>query len=256
MIRKIPKSSFDEFVKQFDKQNLEFVVSSKRNLHLLYYNQQLLLISKNPNNRFKLQKKEIRATKSLYGQVKTNVNKHLKLNLFNPEIVEKRFNSSKKNREKWEQMGAGEIFYYVDIKHCFWRIAFLKNYISKKLYERVLEQPEFKVHRNMSLALIIAPESRAFHKNGKVEYRITEEKGMYNDIYNNIRYVSYNLMGDCMELAGKHFISYMTDGIMVDKPALKKIEKFIKNQNFFYTVVECSKIDKKTYQYGEEIKKF
>lgn len=258
MIRKIPKESFDEFVKQFDANNVEFVVSSKRNVHLLFYNKQLLLMSKNPNNRFNFKRNEVNTTTSLYGQVKMGVNRYLKKTKFCPEVVEKRFNSSHKNRAKWKAMAEGEAFDYLDIKHCFWRISYLKEYISKRLYERVLQNPDpdFKIHRNMSLALIIAPESRAFHKNGEVVYRITEEKAMYSTIYNNIRHTSYNLMGDCMELAGEHFISYMTDGIMVNKPALKKVEKFIQNANFFYTIVECYKIDDKHYMYGDQVRKF
>jgi len=258
MIRKITKESFDEYVKNFDANNIEFVVSSKRNIHLLFYNKQLLLMSKNPNNRFNFKRKEVNATTSLYGQVKMNINRHLKKLQFNPEVVEPRYNSSQKNRAKWKSMAEGEVFYYLDIKHCFWRVAYLKTYISKKLYERVLQNPDpdFKIHRNMSLALIIAPESRAFHKNGKVEYFVTEEKSMYSTIYNNIRHTSYNLMGDCMELAGEHFISYMTDGILVNKPALKKVEKFIKKADFFYTIVECYKIDAKQYMYGEQVRKF
>ncbi len=144
-------------------------------------------------------------------------------------------------------MRTGTTFYYVDISHCFWRIAYLKGYITKRLYESVLKQPELKTARNIALACIVASKWRKYVVNGVFRCEITEDRTLQRVIYDNIRFTCYNTMGMIASFIEKNCIAYRTDGIMVDKVGLPKVKKLIRAQNFEYTVQECVKIDEVTY---------
>lgn len=242
----------------FQETGKTFIVETKRNVESLYVNNQLILMTKNKNKRFKKDKEKLKVIINLFAQVQKNVNKHILQVEWNIDKIEKRFGASKTDREKWRNMEEGEVFYYIDISHCFWRIAFLERYIGKNLYEKVLTQTDLKVQRNMSLALIVAEKERAYYRHGKLIHKVKEEKKIYRTIYDNIRFIAYNMMGDCMVLSKGAFLAYRTDGIMVDKVALKKVKKFIDDKGFNYSVKECSKATSKHYfiQGDEELRKF
>jgi hypothetical protein len=155
-------------------------------------------------------------------------------------------------------MKIGDKFYYIDISHCYWRIAYLKNYISKKLYENVLKKPELKIYRNMALACIVAPKKRQYFKNGEMILEISEDKELWKIIYDNIRFTSYNIIGNISssEDIKKYFIAYRTDGIMVTKPALKFVENMLKQHNLDYKVYNCVKVDDNHYYFdSKKVKK-
>jgi len=257
-VKKVEKNSFDLYVSNFITTGKSFVVETKRNVNSLYYRQQLVLMTKNKNKRFKNNKSQIKTIINLFAQVQKNINIYIKQVDFIIIKVEKRFGSSKTDREKWRKMEDGEVFYYIDISHCFWRIAFLKGYIGKNLYEKVLTQPELKVQRNMSLALIVAPRERTYYRYGVRIANIIEDKRMYRTIYDNIRFIAYNMMGDCMEVSKNNFIAYRTDGIMIDKAAINKVKKLIDDKGFNYTVKQCFKKDNHHYVIDgdNEIRKF
>lgn len=255
MIRKIKPSSFDRYVSSLCEQNRTFVIESKRNVNSLFLNKKMILLTKNENHKFGDDKKKTRSIIHFFGQVQGGINRYLKKIKFDIKPVEKRFNSSKTNRIKWDDMGIGEVFYYIDIKHCFWRVAYINGYIGKNLYERVLEKEDFKFARNMSLALIVAPRIRKYFKKGELIWEITEERTMYRVVYDNIRFTAYNLMGDCMEISKQHFIAYRTDGIMLDKKAIKRVSKFIDDNDFNYSIKECCKVGDRHYVVDDEEKK-
>jgi hypothetical protein len=134
----------------------------------------------------------------------------------------------------------------------------LKNYISKKLYEDVLKKPELKIYRNMALACIVAPKKRKYYKNGELFIEISEDKELWKVIYDNIRFTSYNIVGEIANnnQVKKYFIAYRTDGIMITKPALKIVEIFLKKFNLEYKIYNCLKIDDNHYFFdSKKVKK-
>lgn len=254
-MRKVKAKSFNNYIDNFCRENKTFVIESKRNLESLYMNNKLVLMTKNKNNRFGKDKTKLKSIINLFAQVQKSINRYLKQIEFDIQPVEKRFGSSKTDRDKWRSMGVGEVFYYIDVKHCFWRIGFLKGYIGKNLYENILLKEELKLQRNMSLALIIAPKRRRYFKYGKLLHEISEDRRMYRIVYDNIRFTAYNLMGDCMVMSKQHFIAYRTDGIMVDKKAIKRVSRFIDDNGFNYLIKECCKVGDRHYVVDDEEKK-
>jgi len=249
-MRNISSSTFSFHVDNLINNNQTFIVENKRDTNSVYVDNKIVLLNKNRKKRYKVNKAHERDMFNFFGQVQKSINKYTVQVDFNIRKIEKRFGSTKKNHEKWREMENGELFYYVDINHCFWRIAFLQSYINKKLYEKILVDERLKQYRNMSLALIIAPKKRKYYVDGKLLNEITEDKSMFRTIYDNIRFTSYNTMGDCMELSKKDFIAYFTDGIMIsNKKTLKKVGNFISSKGFNYKVKECCKVDMNHYEY-------
>ncbi len=111
----------------------------------------------------------------------------------------------------------------------------------------------------MALACIVAAGSMEYHvmdEDCKMHvFEIQEDKTLHQRIYSNIRFTSYNLIGDVGREVEKHFIGFKTDGIMVTKSGVAKVKKMFEENNFEFTVTKCTKIDELFFNYGDVKKK-
>lgn len=254
-MRKIDKKKLNKYVESLKRQRRTFFVEGKRKVSGIVINGKTTILNK--------EKKKVKSNKNhrevlnLYAQVAKSVNQYIINNGLVVPKVRSKHNSTYTNRKLYKDMADGERFYYVDISHCFWRIAFLKKYITSKLYEDVLNKEEFKLYRNMALSMIIAPKWREYYVLGEYIGKITEWKEFHQRIYDNIRLTAYNLMGDIMAEINRYCIAYRTDGIMItDNPkVLKRVQEFITKKGFSHKLTECYKIDELFYQYGDGDKK-
>ncbi|MEM4271258.1 MAG: hypothetical protein QXO70_04160 [Candidatus Pacearchaeota archaeon] len=250
---KLEQKEFKGFIKDLKDRKSKFIIDTKRTVSSIIMGGKFFALSRNKNHIGKDEKKT--EIISLFAQVAKSVTSHIEKNNFTVERIPQRHPSSDTNRLKYAKMKIGAEFWYVDVSHCYWRIAFLRKYITPKLYENVLKKPELKIYRNMALACIVAPRKRQYFDDGEMILEITEERGLWKMIYDNIRFTSYNLMGDISKQVEKNFIAYRTDGIMVTKPALPKVKKMLTDAGFAYTVTRCIKIDDGHYYYGKKVKK-
>lgn len=251
---KLEKKEFAKYVAQLEQRGVTFILEKKRSVSNIIMNGTYFALSKNKNHSAKKDKKK-KEVISLFSTVAKNINKHILKKDFNIQTIEQRYNSTYTNREKYAKMKTGATFYYIDVAHCFWRIAFLKEYISTHLYQSVLKKKELKMYRNMALACIVAPKSRDYYIGGSHILNVSEDKSMYRTIYDNIRFTSYNLMGEASEITERFCIGYRTDGIMVTRPAIKKVKDHLKDNGFDYKIVKCCKIDDKHFYYGNRVVK-
>ena len=250
-MRKVDSKSFDGYKNSLSTQRRTFIIEKKRNVKSIILGGKYIILQKNKNQLEKQKIKKSRIT-SLFAQVAKSINNYIVKSGLEVEKVKQNNSSSYTNRKKYRLMKEGEKFYYVDIAHCFWRIAFLRNYITERLYKNVLEQTDLKLYRNMALACIIAPKGREYWVRGEKIAEIYEDKTLHRTIYDNIRFTAYNLMGNIQQAIGDHCIAFRTDGIMVDnKKGLEMVKKLITDHDFSYSVIECTKIDELTYKYGE-----
>jgi hypothetical protein len=252
-MRKTDNKIFAGYVKSMSDQKRTFMVGKKRVVKKIIINDgsrlgKLLIANKNKNH---VKSKEKSSTiNSLLGQVSRAVSRFILKSGLEIEKIKQVHPAVAVSRKKYRLMKDGAKFYYVDINHCFWRIAFLKGYIGEKLYEKwANEQGELKTFRNMSLGCIKASEGRTYYIRGVRSYEIEEDKTLQCTIYDNIRFTCYNFLGEISKEVGDNFIAYKTDGIMVDnKKGLAKVKKLMKKNNFMFTVKECEKIDELTYR--------
>ena len=254
-MRKINDSALDGYVKQLIDNKYSFVVGRKRAVSCLYINGKGSVLSKKGGTIQKKKDENNSKIISIFSQVAKAVNKYIVSVNFDVPIVKQRYTSTATNRKKWESIKIGQSFCYVDVNHCFWRIAYMYGYIGEKLYNNTLNKPELKLYRNMALACIVAPQIREYYVRGVKVNEISEDKTLYSIIYNNIRYNSYNIMGEIMDAVGESdFIGYRTDGIMVSKKALSIVKEMLIEQGFSYTIEDCVKLDSINYSHkGKEL---
>jgi hypothetical protein len=252
-VLKLEDKDFNDYVTHLSESGSRFIVDEKRNTKSIIISGKYFAFTKNKNHLAKGEEKK--EMLSLFSQVGKSVSNYIKLNEFDVEKIKQIHPQTQVDRKKYEKMKVGAEFFYVDISHCFWRIGFLKGYINPKLYNKVLKNPSLKQFRNMSLAIIKAARSRYYFDNGKLINKVTEERTLWENVYDNIRFTCYNFLGETKSVAGNKFVAYKTDGIMVTRPALKKIKDAFTAAGFEYKVITCFKVDDKNYSYGGLIKK-
>ncbi len=226
-----------------------FNVEIKRNTKNILVNGKKVAKLKVSNSISPLQRQDSSKILNLFASVKKSINKKLNnLNFVLPKI-EKKYNSTFTNRALFNSLDNGTNFYYVDVKHCYWRIAYLQGYISEYYYLKILENPEMKLWRNMALSCIIAGKRVEYYKNGKHIHTISEHTKLYEQVYENIRFYAWNLFGRlCFDKIGKDkCMGYFTDGIMVFEEDLKTVRTVLARHKLQYRIVECEKTENNKY---------
>jgi hypothetical protein len=179
----------------------------------------------------------------LFANVKKSINKFIIKNNCEIPKIEKEYDSTFTNRLLFDSLPIGTNFYYLDVKHCYWRIAYLNGYISENYYKKILENPDLKIYRNMALSCIIAPKSVEYYENGELINVITEDTGIYHTIYENIRFKAWNIFGSlCFEKIGKEkTIGYYTDGIMVLSDDVAIVKTTLSRNKLQFRITKCIK---------------
>jgi hypothetical protein len=238
----------------------KFAIHSKRNDRTIVINGKKVVKLRRKNTMTTINKQEAKSIFSLFASVKKSINRHIVANNFQIPTIEKKYNSLMTNKELFDSLPIGTQFYYVDVKHCYWRIAYLNGYISEYYYKKVLESPDLKLYRNMALSLIIAPRRVQYYKNGEEFLTIMEDTSLYQTIYENIRHYSWNLFGKmAFERVGKeNCIGYYTDGIMIFPRDLSMVRTILARQKLQHRVIACEKTEHREYVYLDEgdVKKF
>lgn len=226
------------------KRKKTFQVEYKRNEKHILVNGKKVAKLKQRNSITPLDKEEFKRVLNLFASVKKSVNSYLVKNNFTLKKIPKKYDSSYRNSGLFKNMPIGTKFVYVDVKHCYWRIAFLMGLISPYYYDKILSSPDMKLWRNMALSCIIAPKKVEYFKNGESLGVISEDTKCYEQVYENIRYYAWNLFGRlCYEKIGQDkCIGYFTDGIMVFPDDLSTVKTVLARHKLQYRIIECEKI--------------
>jgi|WetSurMetagenome_2_1015567.scaffolds.fasta_scaffold255057_2 hypothetical protein len=160
------------------------------------------------------------------------------------------------NRELWISMPVNSIFYLCDANHCYWRVAYTLGYISKKLYLKYCDNPEFKTLRNIALAILNSSIKREYFRKGKLTHSISCDISLYQQLYTNIRHYTYNNSGQVLDKCPELCIAYRVDGVYVLPKGLNATMTIFKKNNLLYKTQKCIKIDSNNYSTADgEIKK-
>jgi hypothetical protein len=146
---------------------------------------------------------------------------------------------------------------HCDLKHAYWRIAFLLGVIDKKLYDKVWdnETSHYKRIRLQSLAVLGQPKTYMQYVNGRPTGEIHYFGGdqRLRDVYTLIRLTCYQYMMKAGKILGKdNFIGYKTDGIFfVDtKENLAKLTKYFNREKLIFRAEEL--VDKNSFDKARE----
>jgi len=236
-----------ENLKQFKtnllNRKIPFTIEKKRNEVVFVSNGKRIAKAESKNTISYVKKDETKNILSLFANVKKSINKHIIKSGFEIEKTEKIYDSTFSNRLFFDSLPVGTPFYYLDVKHCYWRIAYLNGYISENYYNKILENPDLKIYRNMALSCIIAPKSVEYYQNGKLINVIEEDTTIYKTIYENIRFKAWNLFGSlCFEKIGQSkTIGYYTDGIMVLLNDIAKVKATLSRHKLQFRITKCVK---------------
>jgi hypothetical protein len=112
-----------------------------------------------------------------------------------------------------------------DLDHAFWRIAYIKNYISKKTYNYGLDD-KAKALRLATLSVLGREKVFDKYENGVLVDKVVTKKldPHLQSVYKDIRYSCYYMMYELSVLLGDEFDCWRTDCIYYrDTPENRKI---------------------------------
>ena len=225
------------------QRQISFTIERKRNELYFISNGKKIAKARTKNSISQVNKEDVRDIINLFANVKKSINKYIIQNDVSVKPIQKKYDSSFSNRLLFDSLPIGTSFYYIDVKHCYWRIAYLNGYISENYYKKILEKPDLKIYRNMALSCIIAPQSVEYYDKGKLVNVIEEDTGIYHTIYENIRFKAWNIFGTlCFEKIGKEkTIGYYTDGIMILSDDVEKVKTTLTRNKLQYKITKCIK---------------
>jgi hypothetical protein len=236
-------TNLKQFKDNLLQRKVPFIIEKKRSEIIFISNGKRIAKAESKNSISNSDKEETRNILNLFANVKKSINKYIIKNDMQIKRVEKLFDSSYTNRILFDSLPKGYTFYYLDVKHCYWRIAYLNGYISESYYNKILEKPDLKIFRNMALSCIIAPKSVEYYESGKLLNIIQEDTTIYQIIYENIRYKAWNIFGNlCFKKIGKEkTIGYYTDGIMVLPEYVDVVKSTLSRHKLNFRITKCIK---------------
>lgn len=241
------EESWQKIIKNLRDRDRPFIVRRKRARHVLMINGKAAY--EYHKSKIALSEEKSLKTKyylmSIISRVKGEIGNYLGDLRGEHEIIVQRHGALYRNQDLWNSLIMGEKFWELDARHCFWRIAYLKGYISDKLYHEVLERGETVKHwRNMALACINAPVIQEYYHGYRDVIELVEDTMPFKEIYNNIRFTAYNLMGDIMmEIGEQNVIKYRTDGIFITEAGRKRGMEMLIEAGMMFRENVCRKVN-------------
>lgn len=193
----------------------------------------------------------------LFKAVKQAYHDYITKNNFTIDVPKKIANVRGSNSQLFKNLAIGEKFYYLDVRHAYWQVAYKMGMLSEKLYNRYADDKEMKLFRNMSFACVLAPKKVDYIVRGCFMNTIIEDTSIYRELYRKIRHTTYNLIGYAKTLLNDKWIDYNIDGISFTADSLEQAEQIFKELDYVYTLNKCEKLNE--YQYVKddgEIKHF
>lgn len=133
-----------------------------------------------------------------------------------------------------------------DLNHAFWRIAYVKGYISKRTYEFGLND-KAKALRLATLSVLGREKKYDKFIGGKfIESVVLKEKNeSLQNIYKDIRYSCYYMMYELSQMLGNDFDCWRTDCIYYrDTPKNRKIvQDYFEEREMLFKQLVYSSMD-------------
>ena len=249
-MREVTKKYFTKLEVNLKSNKQSYIIEAKRGQKYLFHNGKMVAkVRYKTSVETKVKSKsEQKKVLSIIANVKKSFSRFAKKN---PDVapIPQDFGSVYTDRISFKELPNDTELEYIDLNHCYWRIAHLLGYISERTYSNALDKPEMKLYRNMALSCTIAPKIIETHEYGKPPIIETENTTAYNIMYGNIRYFAWNIMGSLIEKLGHGKVfGYWTDGILVCKVDSQTVQDTFDEYNLLYSVQSCVKVSDREYK--------
>lgn len=125
-----------------------------------------------------------------------------------------------------------------DLNHAYWRIAYLKGYISENTYTKGLRNDDSKQVRLATLGVLGRKKEYDVYENGEYVRTIirTPENPLAKMVYKDIRFTCYNMMYELSQILGDDFESWNVDCIYYrdSKKTRKIVHEYFDQQSMLY----------------------
>lgn len=178
------------------------------------------------------------------------------------EFIGKRISPQRRNCQLYKELAVGYDFAGIDMNHAYWRMAYLKRYISYDLYAKLVTE-EYKLVRNKSLACLTSKIRVETYEKGVLIKDIDEGDPVLLELYEDIRQSTYSLLEDIADRIGdEYFLKFHTDCLYVLPEKAEIVKEALISSNMLITPFKCLKVTDDCYlemntKKGEDsIKKF
>ena len=237
---------FDAITRGLINQKADFTIVEKGKKKSVFINGETELLYRSPNKNisgyFK-DSKNVNLIRIVHAQANAYIRAH---NLEIKEVKQKN-GAVKLKKNLFRSFPDGSYFYLMDIKHAYWRFAYLLGYINHETYKKYKDAPEFKLARNIALSTLTTKKRKKYYIQGKLINEITCCDICSWMMYKNIRYSTYNTCGEIEQLLGDSCVAYRVDGVMITGDAIQIVKHYMKNRKLFYEIIECQKINDLQY---------
>jgi len=237
-IKELENGDFEILKSNLKKRRRTFAVISKRERPSIIVDGAVVASMKRDSNLSSLKtEKEKNEVLAIFANVKKSFTRYIKDNGNIVETVPELHDSTWSNPEIVEMALSGDEFWEIDVRHCYWRIAYNLGYISEPIYQNLVDRPTLKLYRNMSLSCVVAPKVADYYIDGELFITIEEDNSLYDRMYRNIRHTAWNLMGQIVHSVGSENVAmYRTDGIVVRPEVINKACVHIARKKLKYRV--------------------
>jgi hypothetical protein len=237
---------FDAVARSLNNQKVDFAVVEKGKKKSVFINGKIEIHYRSVNKKISgyfNDPKNLNVIKIVHAQA----NSYIKANKLLIKEVKQKNGAVKLKKGLFRSFPDGSYFYLMDIKHAYWRFAYLLGYIKYDTYKKYKDSPDFKLARNIALSTLATKKKKKYYSQGKLINEITCLNSCSWMMYKNIRYSTYNTCGDIERLLGDKCVAYRVDGVMVTGDAIQIVKNFMKSRKLSYEIVECQKINDLQY---------
>lgn len=194
---------------------------------------------------------------SMYGNIVKEVKSHyFKENEGSlPDVIEYKFVKSK-NKEFYEGIKDGAIFYSIDLNNAWLLMCLKLNYISEKNYLMWKNQYEYKSVFQRFLPLLSSDKKRWTLKEGKkVSIESDYYQKSYKVMYENVRSLASSFIEGAINEVKERYIYANIDDIAVMPEDRLAVAKYFDANKLDYKLTICEKINNEVYlKNGKECK--
>ncbi len=132
----------------------------------------------------------------------------------------------------------------IDLNHAYWRVAYLKGYISDVTYKSGLKHDELKPIRLSALSSLGKSKVWDKYVKGLYDSKVTEKGNkLFAAIYYDIRQSTFKIMQKCAKGLKNDFYKYETDAISFadTKPNRLLVTQILKKEGIKFKIVPYEK---------------